>query len=265
MLRRGGPVCSVCSLARCRLFHVAFDHVVGDASIAVAVALLTTACGRIAFDDCATQEFFADADGDGFGDRATPVRDCVQPPATVTNADDCDDSERYAFPGSREVCDGIDNDCSPSTVEQCASACAPTRRPAPDDQHVYLLCGTARTWTNARQACIDEGFTLAIIDDAAEDTWLFDTMRSLYGATDTFIGGSDATVEATWSWEDGTQFWQGGPTGAPVAGRYANWAINEPNNGGAAPPENCTLQLAAGDWNDSECLLTSRRFACERM
>ncbi len=55
--------------------------------------------------------WYADSDGDGFGDPAVSTEVCAQPPGTVSNADDCDDSDNRAFPGNTEVCDGIDNDC----------------------------------------------------------------------------------------------------------------------------------------------------------
>jgi hypothetical protein len=49
-----------------------------------------------------------------------------------------------------------------------------------------------------------------------------------------------------------------------VDGRYQNWGANEPNNGGAAPPENCLLLLGLATWNDADCVVTQRKFACER-
>jgi hypothetical protein len=43
-------------------------------------------------DSCTPQTWYADSDGDGFGDPRGAVQDCVQPPATVDNYDDCDDT-----------------------------------------------------------------------------------------------------------------------------------------------------------------------------
>jgi hypothetical protein len=56
-------------------------------------------------------EFWADADGDGSGNPAAPLRLCRPQPHAVQNARDCDDSTALAHPGGVEVCDGVDNDC----------------------------------------------------------------------------------------------------------------------------------------------------------
>ncbi len=55
--------------------------------------------------------YYADADGDGYGDTTGPMPGCTQPLGTVTNADDCEDGDPFVSPDSIEVCDGIDNDC----------------------------------------------------------------------------------------------------------------------------------------------------------
>ena len=55
--------------------------------------------------------FFADLDSDGFGDPNAPVVACFQPPMTVVNSDDCDDTDPDIHPFGTEVCDGLDNNC----------------------------------------------------------------------------------------------------------------------------------------------------------
>ena len=54
--------------------------------------------------------YYSDGDGDGFG--ATSVQACTQPPGTVTNSNDCNDSNPNIHPGALDICDGQDNDCS---------------------------------------------------------------------------------------------------------------------------------------------------------
>ncbi len=57
--------------------------------------------------------WYRDADGDGFGDaRGGTVRSSALPPGYSLLATDCDDSDRDRFPGARELCNGIDDDCS---------------------------------------------------------------------------------------------------------------------------------------------------------
>lgn len=59
----------------------------------------------------ASQYYYADNDGDGYGDAADVITDCAQPAGYVDNDLDCDDSNNAVNPDATEVCDGIDNDC----------------------------------------------------------------------------------------------------------------------------------------------------------
>jgi hypothetical protein len=56
-------------------------------------------------------DFFADADGDGFGDAASTTAACEAPSGFVADATDCDDAEGAINPSAAEICDGIDNEC----------------------------------------------------------------------------------------------------------------------------------------------------------
>ena len=62
-------------------------------------------------DEGATLGFYADLDGDGFGDPAVEIRSCAEPADSSTNPDDCDDTAAGVFPGAAESCDGVDEDC----------------------------------------------------------------------------------------------------------------------------------------------------------
>ena len=56
--------------------------------------------------------FFADADGDGFGDAARPETLCAAVDGFVVSNDDCDDGDSAIHPGADDVpADGIDQDC----------------------------------------------------------------------------------------------------------------------------------------------------------
>ena len=62
-------------------------------------------------DEGVTDPFYADTDGDGFGDVSDRVDACVTEPGRVVDATDCDDTDATAFPGNPETCDTRDNDC----------------------------------------------------------------------------------------------------------------------------------------------------------
>lgn len=56
--------------------------------------------------------FYADIDGDGYGDAAMPLSDCEAPTGYVPNDSDCDDLSDSVYPGATEVAgDSIDQDC----------------------------------------------------------------------------------------------------------------------------------------------------------
>lgn len=56
--------------------------------------------------------FYADADGDGFGDLNSTILACTSPSGYVENADDCDDTNFEINPSAMEVCNGIDENCN---------------------------------------------------------------------------------------------------------------------------------------------------------
>lgn len=55
--------------------------------------------------------FFADADGDGYGDLASTTLACTPPSGFVSNHDDCDDTNPNIHPGATEICNAVDDDC----------------------------------------------------------------------------------------------------------------------------------------------------------
>ena len=64
-----------------------------------------------------TTTWYADADGDGYGDDGVTIVACDQPSGFITTAGDCDDGDAAVNPDADETCDGIDNDCDGSVDE----------------------------------------------------------------------------------------------------------------------------------------------------
>lgn len=54
---------------------------------------------------------FPDADGDGYGDDASPGDPCLPASDSVEQAGDCDDTDANINPGQEELCNGVDDDC----------------------------------------------------------------------------------------------------------------------------------------------------------
>jgi hypothetical protein len=63
-------------------------------------------------DDGLRTGFYADEDGDGFGDEFFRIEACEAPDGYVRDATDCDDQDPSRYPGAVEFCDYKDNDCN---------------------------------------------------------------------------------------------------------------------------------------------------------
>ncbi len=71
-------------------------------------------CNGMADEGLTVFTYFADADGDGFGDALAKLDTCVDQVIAgyATNSLDCDDTNEFVNPDAQEVLDGIDNDCN---------------------------------------------------------------------------------------------------------------------------------------------------------
>jgi hypothetical protein len=68
--------------------------------------------GTIDEDDAVdASTWYSDADGDGYGDPASPLDSCEQPGGYLADQRDCDDAEADVHPAAEEVCNDVDDDC----------------------------------------------------------------------------------------------------------------------------------------------------------
>ncbi|MEQ1743908.1 MAG: MopE-related protein, partial [Saprospiraceae bacterium] len=68
-------------------------------------------------DDGVLSSFFADVDGDGYGNAALDTLMCAANEDFVANSTDCNDANATIYGGAPELCDGLDNDCDGLTDE----------------------------------------------------------------------------------------------------------------------------------------------------
>ena len=68
-------------------------------------------------DEGLTTTFYADNDGDSFGDPQTTMAACTPPAGFVIDASDCDDMQMSVFPGAPEVCNNLDDNCDAQVDE----------------------------------------------------------------------------------------------------------------------------------------------------
>ena len=85
--------------------------------------------------------YYADSDGDGFGDPATALTACDAPTGLSSNPDDCDDGDASSSPLGAEVCDGRDNDCDGTADD--GLFCRVT----------FTTCGAAGAYGPSQTAC----------------------------------------------------------------------------------------------------------------
>jgi len=71
-------------------------------------------CNGLVDDNIPFYTFYADSDGDGFGNADSAVVSCISqvPGGYVANNQDCNDTHPAFNPGMPELCDGLDNNCN---------------------------------------------------------------------------------------------------------------------------------------------------------
>ncbi len=74
-------------------------------------------CDDLCDDGSEPTVWYADADGDGYGNPSASTSACEQPSGYVSNSQDCDDGDDEVYPDAIDYCDdGVDADCSGDEV-----------------------------------------------------------------------------------------------------------------------------------------------------
>jgi hypothetical protein len=109
-----------------------------------------------------TTTWYADLDGDGFGDASNTLDACEAPSAYGSDSDDCDDSDSAVNPDADEECDGIDNDCDGDIDDDDADLVDPATWYLDDDGDGY---GDASTSASSCVAPADHVADASDCDD----------------------------------------------------------------------------------------------------
>jgi hypothetical protein len=162
--------------------------------------------GAVDDDASGADIWFADVDGDGWGDVTDGVASCDEIAGRSVIGDDCEPYDATAYPGAPEVCDGVDDNCD-GTVDEASAEDAGswyldddgdgwgdadvsvTQCEAPAD---YVASSTdcddaaATRYPGAPETCNDADDDCdGVVDDSAVDatTWYVDYDADGFGGT----------------------------------------------------------------------------------
>lgn len=153
--------------------------------------------------------------------------------------DDCDDNNKAVNPGAAEACDLDDDNCDGvwDNAPNCPQ-CVTKKLPAPA-MGTAAFCFGARDFASAEADCVKQkGHLMAVHTKAVQDFLATEAFK--IQGSDWWVGLTDAKVEGTFVWTDGTKL------------DFQNWNGGEPNNAGEEDCANITIG-GGGGWNDLGC------------
>ncbi len=152
--------------------------------------------------------WYADADGDGYGDSLSTVDSCDMPAGYSANGDDCDDNSAATSPAAYEICDGIDNNCDGTTDD--SSALNTSTWYADTDSDGFGDAGTGTDACNAPTGFVADGTDCDDSDNAANPG----APETCNGVDDNCDGTADEStaIDATTWYADVDSDGYGSPT-----------------------------------------------------
>ena len=149
-------------------------------------------------DEGLLQTYYADADGDRYGDPTETTEACYAPEGFVVDGTDCDDTARSINPAALERCDGLDNDCD-GTADPGCSCTDGTTRDCGDSDVGECSLGTQRciggVWAECigavgprTESCnsVDDDCD-GSVDEEVGPTWYLDSDGDGYGVVSTTV------------------------------------------------------------------------------
>lgn len=154
---------------------------------------------------------YSDLDGDGYGDPTNSALRCFPTEFLIEDSTDCDDSNALVNPSAVEICDGVDNDCNVTTIEDgmvyridgqgvgtdltsvmsTGTAQAPYTYEPEGDEELYFCEGTfsPRIFTESDITIQGFGNVTFVADGLNAPSSDFVAVRNFGDATDTNIDG----------------------------------------------------------------------------
>ena len=158
---------------------------------------------------CVLVTWYADGDGDGFGDPSAPNEDCeeLQPSSYVDESTDCDDSDANVNPGETEVCDEVDNNCDGGADDEAVdldgdgfvdAACS--GGDDCDDSNDAVSPDGIEDWSDEVDEDCD-GWTSILLEEDFEDWPTGTTLTSTASTSHNDWQGSNAYASSAMSWD----------------------------------------------------------------
>ena len=139
--------------------------------------------------------WYADSDGDGYGDATTTAIACSAPSNHVADSSDCDDTSSAISPATSEICNLVDDDCDGSTDEDDATDASTWYADVDGDGHG----GSVHSTTSCTQPI---GYVATGDDCDDTNSLVAPSIQETCNGTDDDCDGtvdeSDAADAATW-------------------------------------------------------------------